>query len=83
MINLKKVNIEFILSIIFFLLLLYVSIAYTYPILRHLNLIGNLATFELDATWGRQQALTQGLVIGLGAIIVVIFVVLRIRQLRK
>ena len=83
MINLKKINIEFILSIIFLLLLFYVSIAYTFPILKHLNLFGNLINFELSATWDRQLDITQLLVVGLLILVVLSFVVLRIRQLRK
>ena len=83
LINLRKLNIEFILSIIFFLLLFYVSISYTYPILKNLNLFGNLASFEINATWGRQLDLTKLIVTVLGIAFIGIIIVLRIKQLRN
>lgn len=81
--NLKKVNIEFLLSLIFFLLLFYVTIQYTYPILENLNLFSNVISFEIDYTWGRQIDLTKYLVISLLTIFFLILLVLRVRQLKN
>ena len=83
LINLKKVNIEFILSLIFFLLLFYTTIQYTYPVLKNLNFFNNLVQFEINSTWGRQLEITQGVVILFVFLFVIFISLLRIRQIIK
>jgi hypothetical protein len=81
MINIKKINLEFILSITFFLLLLYTTLSYTYPILKNMNIFSNIIKFEVDATWGKQLELTQSIVIVVIGIFVAIMIILRLRKM--
>ena len=82
MINIKKINVELILSVIFSLLMIYVIINDTKVIWSHFNFINNLWSFEISRTWGSQIALTQNIVI-MGMVLLVLLIVgMRIRQLR-
>ena len=83
MINIKKINVEFILSIIFTLLLILVALQDTKVIWSHFNFISSLWSFEIDSTWGRQMVLTQNIVLVSMGLLVLFIVVMRIRQIRK
>ena len=82
MINIKKINIELLVSVIFSLLMIYVIIEDAKPIWSHLNFINDLWSFEISRTWGSQLALTQNIVIVGMVVLVLLIVGMRIRQLR-
>ena len=83
MINLKKINIELILTTIFFFLMFYVSIQYMYPILKNLNFFSSLVQFEVSSTWGTQLVITQEIVVFFIVLFIVIIAGLRIRHIRN
>lgn len=83
MFNIKKLNFEAMLSLIFFLLMFYVTIGYIFPILNHLQFFSGLVQFEMDMTWGRQLAITQSIVSFALIFFLVAIVILRIRQILK
>ena len=82
MINIKKVNIEFILSAIFFLLMFYETVQFLHP-LFNLNFLSNLVSFEVDFTWGNQLTLTQDFIIMFICLFILFVIILRIRQIRR
>ena len=82
MINIKRVNLEFILSTIFLLLMFYETVRFFRP-LFNLNFLSNLVSFEVDFTWGNQLALTQGFIILFLGLFVLFVIILRIRQIRR
>lgn len=82
MINIKKVNIELLLSLLFSFLVFWVVLSDTKVIWNHMQFINSLWSFEVGSTWGRQLALTQNIVILAMVGLVVFIVVMRIRQFR-
>ncbi len=83
MINIKKVNIELVLSLIFSLLIFLVFLKDTEAIWSHLHFFGNLWSFEIDSTWGRQMALTQNIVILSMTFLVLFIIIIRILKIRE
>ena len=82
MINIKRVNLEFILSTIFLILMIYETVRFFRP-LFNLNFLSNFVSFEVDFTWGNQLALTQGFIILFLGLFVLFVIILRIRQIRR
>lgn len=83
MINIKKVNVELILSVLFSLLVFVVILNDTRVIWNHLHFFNDIWSFEIGSTWGRQMALTQNVVVLSMIIIVLFIVIMRIRQVRR
>ena len=82
MINIRKINFELVLSILFSLLMIYVIVEDAKPICSHMHFINDLWSFDINRTWGSQLAVTQNIVI-LGLVVLVLFiVVMRIRRLK-
>lgn len=82
MINIKKINIELILSLVFSLLVFLVALKDTQPIWSHLHFFGNFWSFEIGSTWGMQMVLIQNIVLLSMVLLVVFIVVIRIRQIK-
>lgn len=83
MINIKKVNIELILSLIFSLLIFLVALKDTEAIWSHLHFFGNLWSFEIESTWGKQMALTQNIVVLSMLTLVLFIIIIRVKKLRE
>ena len=83
MINIKKVNIELILSLVFSLLIFIVALKDTEAIWSHLHFFNNLWSFEIDSTWGRQMVLTQNIVVLSILFLIIFIIVIRVKKLRE